>query len=82
VGETGRFLAAGIVSIINVFNPCVLILGGGVVEGIPELIQIVKEIVPTLALESTVEELDIVKAVLGANSGAIGAAVLARKLVH
>jgi glucokinase len=82
VEETGRFLAAGVVSLVNVFNPCVLILGGGVVEGIPELIQIVKEVVPTLALESAVKELKIVKAVLGANAGAVGAAVLARKLIH
>jgi glucokinase len=81
VEETGRFLAAGVVSIVNAFNPCVLILGGGVVEGIPELIQIVKEAVPTSALDAAVEKLKIVKAVLGANAGSIGAAALARTFV-
>ncbi len=81
VEETGRFLAAGVVSIVNAFNPCVLILGGGVVEGIPDLIQIVKTVVPTLALEAAVEKLKIVKAALGGNAGAIGAAAVARKLL-
>jgi glucokinase len=82
VEETGRYLAAGAVSIVNVFSPCVLVLGGGVIEGIPELIQIVDDIVPTLALEAAVEKLKIVKAALGADAGAIGAAVLAQELVH
>ena len=81
VEETGRYLAAGVVSIVNAFNPCLVILGGGVVEGIPELIQIVKDIVPTMALEAAVEKLQIVKASLGADAGAIGAATLAQKLV-
>ncbi len=81
VEDTGRYLAAGVVSIVNVFNPCVLVLGGGVIEGIPELIQIVKEVVPTLALEASVGELEIVKASLGADAGVIGAAALAQDLV-
>jgi glucokinase len=81
VEETGRYLAAGVVSIVNVFNPCVLVLGGGVVEGIPELIQIVKDVVPAMALEASVGELKIVKASLGADAGVIGAAALAQDLV-
>ena len=81
VEETGRYLAAGVVSIVNSFNPCLLILGGGVIEGIPELIQIVKEVVPTTALEAAVDKLIIIKAALGGNAGAIGAATLAQKLV-
>jgi glucokinase len=81
VKETGQYLAAGIVSLVNAFNPCVIILGGGVIEGIPDLIKIVKDIVPTLALESAVEKLRIRKAEFGINSGAIGAAILAQKLL-
>jgi glucokinase len=58
-----------------------VILGGGVIEGIPELIQIVKNIVPTMALEAAVEKLQIVKAALGSNAAVIGAAALAQDLV-
>jgi glucokinase len=82
VEETGRYLAAGVVSIVNAFNPCILVLGGGVIEGIPKLIQIVKDIVPTMALEASVEELKIVKAALGGDAGIIGAAALAQDLVN
>ena len=81
VDETGRYLAAGVVSIVNAFNPCLVVLGGSVVEGIPELIQIVKDNTRNRALEAAVEKLEIVKAALGADSGAIGAAALAQKLV-
>jgi glucokinase len=59
-----------------------VILGGGVIEGIPELVQIVKDAVPTMALGAAVEKLRIVKAGLGADAGAIGAAVLAQELVQ
>lgn len=81
VEETGRYLAAGVVSIVNAFNPCVLVLGGGVVEGLPELLQMVKESVRRRALEANVERLEIVKAALGGNAGVIGAATLAQELL-
>jgi glucokinase len=81
VEDTGQYLAAGVVSIINAFNPCVLVLGGGVIEGVPELIQIVKEFTRNRALEAAVEKLEIVKAALGGDAGVIGAAALAQDLV-
>ena len=81
VEETGRYLAAGVVSIVNAFNPCVMVLGGGVIEGIPELIQMVSEFTRNMALEASVEELKIVKAALGVDAGVIGAAALAQNLV-
>jgi glucokinase len=81
VEETGRYLAAGVVSIVNAFNPCRLVLGGGVIEGIPELVHIVEDIVRTRALGAAVEKLEIVKAALGGDAGVIGAAALAQELV-
>jgi glucokinase len=81
VKQTGKYLAAGAVSVVNAFNPCRLILGGGVIEGIPELVQIVKEELPSRALKSSVTKLKIVKSKLGNDAGAIGAAVLAQNLL-
>ncbi len=81
VEDTGRYLAAGVVSIVNAFNPCRLVLGGGVVEGIPELVQMVEEFVRRRALETAVERLEIVKAALGGDAGIIGAAALAQKMM-
>jgi len=82
VEETGRYLAAGVVSIVNAFNPCLVVLGGGVIEGIPELIPIVNEITKNSALEANVEKLKIVKTALGGNAGVIGAAALAQELLE
>jgi glucokinase len=81
VQETGRFLATGIINIVNIFNPCRVILGGGVIEGIPELISIAKDIVSASALEPAIEPLQIVKSSLGSNAAVIGAATLAQNLL-
>lgn len=81
VEETGQYLAAGVVGIVNAFNPSVLILGGGVIEGLPELVYSVEREVRTRALEVAVEGLRITKAALGGDAGVIGAAALARSKV-
>jgi glucokinase len=81
IDETGRYLGAGVVSIVNAFNPCLLILGGGIIEGFPELIKVVEQAIRKRALEASVERLRVVKAALGVDAGGIGAAVLARSLV-
>jgi glucokinase len=82
VEDTGLYLAAGVVSIINIFNPCILVLGGGVIEGIPELVRIVDGFIKNSALEYSVERLKIVKAALGSDAGVIGAASLAQDLMN
>ena len=81
VEQTGKYLSVGAVSVVNAFNPCCLVFGGGVIEGIPELVEIVKRELPSRALRSAAVKLEIVKSKLGNNAGAIGAADLARKLV-
>jgi glucokinase len=80
VEETGEYLGAGITGIVNAFNPCVLVLGGGVIEGIPELIGMVEKIVKERGLKGSVEDLKIVKASLGGMAGVIGAAALALEI--
>jgi glucokinase len=78
IEETIQYLAAGIVSIINALNPCILILGGGVIEGMPELISEIEKIVKEKALESSLIDLKITKAALGGDAGVIGAAIFAQ----
>jgi glucokinase len=78
VEETGEYLGAGIVGIVNAFNPCLLVLGGGVIEGIPDLIAMVEAIVREKALKPNLDRLSVVKARLGGKAGVVGAAALAR----
>jgi glucokinase len=78
VRETGEALGAGAASIVNGFNPALLILGGGVVEGLPELVGIVEETVRRRALPAAADRLRIVRPQLGTHAGEIGAASWAR----
>lgn len=82
VKETAQFLAAGLVGIINAFNPCLIVLGGGVIQGLPEYTSLVQYMVRLKALEAALEGLSIVTAALGNKAGAIGAAALARHIFH
>jgi glucokinase len=81
VDETSKYLAAGVVSIVNAFNPCLVVLGGGVIEGLPEYVKRVEQITRSKALEAAVNSLKIVKAALSGDAGVIGAAALAKKLI-
>jgi glucokinase len=78
VRETGEALGAGAASIVNGFNPALLILGGGVVEGLPELVGIVEETIRRRALPAAADRLKIVRPQLGTHAGAIGAATWIR----
>ena len=78
VEETAQCLAAGVVGIVNAFNPCLLVLGGGVIQGLPEYASMVEPIVRVNALEVAAEGLRIVTAALGNKAGVIGAAALVR----
>ena len=80
IQETGRYLAAGIVSIVNGLNPSILILGGGIIEGTPELTGIIEPLVRASALPVALEQLSISRAALGNNAGVIGAAAIATSL--
>ncbi|HAV10228.1 MAG TPA: ROK family protein [Dehalococcoidia bacterium] len=81
VAETAHYLAAGMTSLVNMLNPCVLILGGGVIAGLPDYVAKSDAIVRQNALRSAVERLQIVTASLGDQAGPIGAAMLARHMV-
>ena len=80
IKDTAKYLAAGLVSIVNAFNPCLIILGGSVIQGLPDLI-LRRTRVRAQALQTPVENLHIVTAALGNKAGVIGAAALARSLV-
>ena len=82
VKETAQFLAAGLVGIINAFNPCLIVLGGGVIQGLPEYTSLAQHMVRLKALEAALEGLSIGTAALGNKSGVIGAAALARQRFH
>lgn len=76
--ETAQYLGAGLAGVINAVNPCLVVLGGGVIEGSPQLIQPIADAVRSRALRAAVHDLRFAKAQLGNNAGVVGAAALAR----
>jgi glucokinase len=77
IDNVARALIAGVVSLVNAFNPCRLILGGGVMEGLPELVQRIDQSVRQRALAAAIEPLRILPAQLHNDAGVVGAAALA-----
>ena len=79
VDEVATALTAGAVALVNAFNPCRLILGGGVIEGLPELVERVAMGVRERALAAASEPLQVLPAQLHGDAGVVGAAALAMR---
>lgn len=70
-------LAAGTATLVNALNPCRIIFGGGVIEGMPELVTRIEDEVRRRALPSATAQLEVSLSKLGKEAGIIGAAALA-----
>jgi glucokinase len=72
-----RFLTMAVANYVTLLNPRVLVMGGGVIETVPALFDVVAEGVPELTTILAARSLRIERARLGDSSGLIGAAALA-----
>jgi glucokinase len=79
IKEVTDALAAGIASLVNALNPCQIILGGGFIEGMPELVSRIDDGVRRRALSAATGGLTVCASKLGNDAGIIGAAALAMK---
>lgn len=73
VRETARFLGAGIGALLNVLNPDVVVLAGGVVNAGEALFAPLKAEVRRRAFAPAVDACRIVPGALGASAGVVGA---------
>jgi len=74
-----RYLAAGFASALAVLGMPTLIIGGGIVEAYPPLIDLIRTQLLERALPSIAQHLDLRKATYGNQAGIIGAAFLAKR---
>ncbi len=79
IATIGRRLGIGIVSLVNIFNPQVVVIGGGVSEAGELLLEPARQIVRERALAPARDVVRIVQAAFGAEAGMIGAALAARE---
>jgi glucokinase len=74
--ETGMYLGIGLASLINIFNPEKIIIGGGVANAGKLISDPMKKTIKERALAVSLHEVKIVRAKLGEEAGVIGAAML------
>ena len=77
----GRILGAGLASLVNIFNPEVIVLGGGFGEAGELVFASAREVVATEALPPGGELVRIVPAELGPEAGLTGAGLIAFELL-
>jgi len=77
IDEVTDALAAGAAALVNAFNPCRIILGGGIIEGMPEMVSRIDKGVRRRALSAATGCLVICASKLGNKAGVIGAAAFA-----
>ena len=73
----GRYLGAGIATFVNVFEPEVVVVGGGFGEAGELLLGPAREVVAIEGLEPARDTVRIVEAQLGTDAGVIGAGMVA-----
>jgi len=77
VAAIGRWLGVGISNLVNMLNPDVVVIGGGVIAAGELLLEPARAVVAERALSPSKEHVRIVPARFGAESGMLGAATLA-----
>jgi len=76
IEETADFLAIGLAGIVNLLNPDIVVLGGGVADGGAGFVEAVSAGIRKRAFPAATENLRVSRATLGNDAGFIGAAIL------
>lgn len=77
--ETGELLGYGLVNVVNLFNPEIIIIGGGMAAAGDRLLQPARQVVESHALKLSREQCSVVTAQLGDSAGMLGAAIYAKQ---
>jgi len=77
IERAGRHLGVGITSLVNIFNPSVVVVGGGVIAAGDMLLEPARAVVAERALWPARDVVEIVPARFGEEAGMLGAATMA-----
>ena len=80
--DMGRYLGIGIANLVNIFNPEMIVVGGGVKDAWTLFIGTTRDEVRKRSFELPAERARIVPSVLGDDAGMIGAAAVALQKVR
>jgi glucokinase len=76
--EAGRWLGIGLAGFVNIFNPEVIAVGGGVMAAGELILEAAREEVQLRARPPSRDLVEVKEATLGPKSGLLGAAALAQ----
>lgn len=76
IEETADYLAIGLAGIVNLLNPEIVVIGGGVADGGAGFVEAVSAGIRKRAFAPATEHLRVSRATLGNDAGFIGAAIL------
>jgi len=80
IEEAAEYIGIGIANLMNILNPEVIVLGGGVIDALEdEMMAIIVETAHDYALPGTDKGVEIIPSKLGDDAGIVGAAVLAKR---
>jgi glucokinase len=77
IERVGEYLGAGLVTLTNIFDPDVIVIGGGAAAAGELLLAPARRVLATRGLPPARDRVRVVPAVLGPDAGFIGAAALA-----
>ncbi len=77
IEDTAYYLGVAVAGFVNIFNPEVVVIGGGVAEAGDEFIRMVEKVAVNLAQDVATQGLRVVRARMGNDAGVVGAIMLA-----
>lgn len=81
VEEAAEYTGIAVANVINLLNPDVVVLGGGVIESLEdEMMAIIVETARDYAMTGSAKGVDIIATKIGDDAGITGGAVLAKRL--
>ena len=82
MNEMGRLLGIGIANLINIFNPEMIVIGGGVKDAWNLFINATNQEIMRRAFQVPAERTNIVPSLLGDDAGMVGAAAVALQKIR
>ncbi|MBI2948464.1 MAG: ROK family protein [Verrucomicrobia bacterium] len=80
IEEAAEYIGIGVANVINLLNPEVVVLGGGIIYALEDdMMAIIVETAKDYALSGTAKGIEIIASKLGDDAGIVGGAVLARR---
>jgi glucokinase len=80
VEDAAEYTGIAVANLINILNPEVVVLGGGVIDALgDDMMAIIVETAEDYAMSGTNKGIEVVASKVGDDAGIIGGAVLARR---